>query len=87
MTGSVSRTRPVGQPAGLVAMMLAPMTFIVTLGLIAAVVVGVIVLARAFGSGQVRRDLELGVQSRCPHCQHANPTHAKYCSMCGKTLS
>lgn len=68
-------------------MALAPMTFIVTLGLIVAVVVGLIVIAKAFGGGQERRDLKLGVQTRCPNCQQANPTHAKFCSKCGKSLS
>jgi len=69
-------------------MMLAPMTFIVTLSLIVAVVIGVVVLIRAFGtSGQVRRDLKLGTQTRCSACRTPNPTHAQYCSRCGKALS
>jgi hypothetical protein len=67
--------------------MLAPMTFIVTLGLIIAVVIGLVVLFRAFGtSGQDRRELRLGTKTRCPECRTPNPTHAKFCSRCGKAL-
>ncbi|HRX87617.1 MAG TPA: hypothetical protein P5572_21530 [Phycisphaerae bacterium] len=68
--------------------MLAPMTFIVTLGLIMALAAGVIILIRAFGtSGQTRRDLKDGTQTRCPQCKHPNPTHAKFCSRCGCALT
>jgi hypothetical protein len=68
--------------------MLAPMTFIVTLGLILAVALGVILLVRAFGaSGQTRRDLKAGTQTRCPQCRQPNPTHAQFCSRCGAALS
>lgn len=67
--------------------MLAPMTFIVTLSLIVAVAIGVVVLIRAFGTScDTRRDLALGTQQRCPQCRQPNPTHAKFCSQCGKPL-
>ena len=67
--------------------MLAPMTFIVTLVLIVAVVVGLLVLIRAFGtSGRQGEDIKLGTETACPHCSHPNPTHAKFCGQCGKAL-
>ena len=67
--------------------MLAPMTFIVTLVLIVAVVVGLLVLIRAFGtSGRQGKDIELGTETACPHCSQPNPTHAKFCGQCGKAL-
>ncbi len=67
--------------------MLAPMTFIVTLALILAVVIGVSVLLRAMGrNDQTQQDLKLGTQQRCPQCQEPNPTHAQFCGKCGKPL-
>ena len=67
--------------------MLAPMTFIVTLVLILAVVIGLVVLIRAFGApGRRREDIELGTETPCPGCRHPNPTHAKFCGQCGKAL-
>lgn len=68
--------------------MLAPMTFIVTLMLIVAVVFGVLVLIRALGSsGAAPDDVAWGTQSTCPHCRRDNPTHARFCAHCGKPLS
>jgi hypothetical protein len=67
--------------------MLAPATFLVTLGLIAAVVIGLMILFRAFGGKSTRQDLALGTQTRCPQCREPNPTHAKFCSKCGKPMS
>jgi hypothetical protein len=63
------------------------MTFIMTLVLVIALVIGIAVLARALrGSGRRREDLSLGTQTACPHCQLLNPTHAKFCGHCGKAL-
>lgn len=61
-----------------------PMTIIVILILIAAVLVGVTVLRRA---GRDREGLRLGTETPCPHCRHLNPTHARFCAQCGKGLS
>ena len=62
--------------------MMGPMTFIVLLVLLIAVIVGVAVIVR--GTRQNREDLELGTKTPCPHCQKLNPTHAKFCGQCGE---
>ncbi len=66
------------------------MTFIVVLVLILAVFVGLVVLIRAFGSSdsrkENRKDLKLGTKTTCRHCNHVYPTHAKFCGHCGKPL-
>jgi hypothetical protein len=28
-----------------------------------------------------------GTETRCPHCRHRNPTHARYCAQCGQKLA
>jgi hypothetical protein len=64
------------------------MTFFVTLFLIFAAFIGVVVIIRALGpSPRQREDVALGTQTACKHCNHLNPTHARFCGHCGKPLS
>lgn len=73
-------------------MSLGPLTFVFTLGLILSVVIGVIIVIRAFGAcGQDSCDRSPHAPERdtgtiCPHCEKHNPNAAKYCSRCGAAL-
>jgi len=73
-------------------MSLAPFTFVFTLGLIMSVVIGVIIVIRAFGAcsqdscNRSPHAPDPGAGTICPQCEKHNPSAAKYCSRCGAAL-
>ena len=67
--------------------MVAPMTFIVTIGMIIAVFAAVAILIRAFGQSDANERPNRVQDSRdCPKCGQRNKKRAKYCAHCGKQL-
>ena len=65
----------------------APMTFIVTIGLVVAVFAAALILTRAFGQSDSNDRLSASSEVRaCPKCGLRNKKRAKYCGHCGKKL-
>jgi hypothetical protein len=68
-------------------MMFAPMTFIVTIGMIVAVFAAVAILIRAFGQSDANDRPKIAGDSRpCPACDERNKRRAKFCAHCGAKL-
>ncbi|GJM26779.1 MAG: hypothetical protein DHS20C16_31940 [Phycisphaerae bacterium] len=66
---------------------MAPMTFIVTIGMIVSVFAAVAILIRAFGQSDANdRPKIAGNPRQCPKCDQRNKKRAKFCAHCGEKL-
>ncbi len=67
--------------------MFAPMTFIVTIGMIVSVFAAVAILIRAFGQSDAGHRKQLSNDRReCHKCYRRNKKRAKFCAHCGEKL-
>ncbi len=67
--------------------MFAPMTFIVTIGMIVSVFAAVMILIRAFGQSDSNdRPKVTSGPNDCAKCGQRNKKRAKFCAHCGEKL-
>jgi hypothetical protein len=58
---------------------------LILLGLLAGGILLVISWMLSAGGGDARDSID-EVSAPCPRCHHVNPTHARYCARCGRSL-